>query len=42
MIGANILKWMLVMFLFVVLPIMFMRYMVQKTVKVVEKRRRYH
>lgn len=40
MIGAHVMKLILVMFLFVVLPIMFMRYMVRRTVEVINKDRR--
>ena len=40
MLGATLLKWTLVLFLFVVLPIAFMRLMVYRTIEVTRKQRR--
>jgi hypothetical protein len=40
MLGATLLKWILVLFLFVVLPIAFMRLMVYRTIEVTRKQRR--
>jgi len=37
MLGITAVKWVLVLFLFVVLPIALMRYMVHKTIKVTYK-----
>ena len=40
MLGITAAKWVLVMFLFVVLPIALMRYMVRKTIEVTHKPKR--
>ena len=40
MLGITAAKWVLVLFLFVILPIALMRYMVRKTIEVTDKRQR--
>ncbi|MGD8784970.1 MAG: hypothetical protein PVF28_00015 [Thioalkalispiraceae bacterium] len=40
MLGITAAKWILVLFLFVVLPIALMRYMVRKTIEVSNQHRR--
>jgi hypothetical protein len=40
MFGSSLMKWLLVVLLFIVLPIVLMRYMVLKTIKVVHRTER--